>query len=97
MRLNTPLKFPNLRPSSTGRRLPSSFEAYFWQLGSHDGSFLKDPLLILGDFFPNVFNPNMLIYKCKYSHFNFIKNEHVGDTLIHIRSFQGHLSNVMDF
>ena len=39
------------------------------------GSFLKDPLMVLGDICPDVSNPNMLVYDFSTCHMNFIQNE----------------------
>ena len=37
-------------------------------------SFLKDPLVVLGDKFPDVSNPNTTFYKFRTSHMNFNEN-----------------------
>ena len=43
--------------------------------GNKEGSFLKDPWLVLGEFYLDVSNLNMLVYEFRTSHINIIKNE----------------------
>ena len=48
---------------------------------SREGSFLKDPRLVLGDFCPDVSNSNIFIYEFRTSHINFIqKNIKLNET-----------------
>ena len=66
-------------------------------LGHHNGSFLKDPWMVLGDVYPNVSNPNILVYNIRTSHINFIQCEHVelDETCIDTQGrFKAKLSNV---
>ena len=63
------------------------------------GSFLKDPLVVLGDNFPDDSNPNIIFYKFNTSHMNFIQNEHVklDETCLDTQGlFKENLSNIMD-
>ena len=41
------------------------------------GSFLKEPLMVLGDVFSDDSKPSMFVYDFRTSHMNFIQNEHV--------------------
>ena len=80
----------------TSRLLTLSFGAV---LASRKGSFLKDPWLVLGDVFPDVFNPNMIVCEFISSHMNFLHNELVkpDKTCIDTQGcFKLTLSNVMD-
>ena len=40
-----------------------------------NGSFLKDPWIVLGDVPLDISKPNMTVYKFSTSHINFIQNE----------------------
>ena len=64
-----------------------------------NGSFLKDPWMVLGDVFLDVSKPNILVYKFVSYNIIFIMNEHVKPDKTCIDT-QGHfkvnLSNVMD-
>ena len=71
-------------------------------LGSVDikfGSFLKDPLLVLGDVFPDVSRTNMTLYEFNTSHMNFDPKQtrKLDETCLDIQGrSKAHLSNIMD-
>ena len=77
---------------------PSSGSAWD-SLNTDFGSILKDPLVVLGDNFPDVFNPNTTFYKLNTYHMNLIQNEHVklDETRLDVQGqLKTYLSNVMD-
>uniref|UniRef100_UPI003390CA14 hypothetical protein n=1 Tax=Acinetobacter baumannii TaxID=470 RepID=UPI003390CA14 len=84
---------------ATGRRLPSVGGTALGSFVQQHGSFLKDPWLVLGDVFPEVFKSNMTVYDLITSHINFIQNERLklDETCL---DTQGHfkltLSNIID-
>ena len=83
---------------ATGRRLPSVGGLPLGSFGHQHRSFLKEPCLVLGDVFPDVFNPNMIVYDFNTSQMNFIRNEHVklDETCLDTQgNFKAHLSNIM--
>ena len=57
--------------------MPSVGDAGLDNVGPKDGSFLKDPWFVLGDFFLDVSKTKMFVYKFRTSHINFIKNKHI--------------------
>ena len=73
--------------------------ALFDSLRHHEGSLMKDSWMVLGDVFPEVSNPNMLVYNFTTSHMKFIPNKHVKLDITRIDTqshFKANLSNVMD-
>ena len=83
----------------TGCWLPQSIGAGLDSFWLNEGSFLKDPWLVLGDVCPDVSNPNIIVFDFRISYINFIKNEHIKldetcqDTQGH---FKANLLNVTD-
>ena len=68
-------------------------------MGTNFGSFLKDPLMVLGDIWLDVFNQNMIEYNFRTYHMNFNQNKHVKLDEIYIDTqgrLKANLSNVMD-
>ena len=63
------------------------------------GSFPKDPLIVVGDNFPDVHNPITILYMFNTSHMKFILNEHIRLDKKHLDvqgHFKAYLSNVVD-
>ena len=54
--------------------------------------------MVLGDVFPDVSNPKMIIYEFRTCHVNFTQNEHIilDETCLYIQGhFKTNLSNVL--
>ena len=69
-------------------------------MGTLEGSFFKDPWMVLGDFCLDISNPNIILHEIITSKMNFIQNEHVKreETFLDTQGrFKANLSNVMDF
>ena len=82
----------------TGRRLPFVGGLPRQFLPQH-GSFLKDPWLVYDDVFPDVSNPNMIVYDSSTTYVNFIQNsdEKLDETCLDTQGyFKAHLLNVID-
>ena len=60
-----------------GRRLPFLGGTVLGSFGNQDGSFIKDPWLILRDLHLDVSNSNMIVHDFRTSHINFIQNEYI--------------------
>ena len=77
-----------------------SFASVIWgRLGHQLGSFLKDPWIVLGDVYPDVSNPNIIVYDFRTYKMNFIQNAQVkvDKTCLETQSrSKPNLSNTMD-
>ena len=55
--------------------------------------------MVFGDVFPNISNPNMIVYEFITYHINFMKSGHIklDETCLDTQGlFKAHLSNVID-